>query len=64
LAARLEAKQPVIVTVRACNAARAITNDWQAVDTRTGTVYAVKEAPRETDDRRFLEFLAQSGVVA
>ena len=69
LAARLEAKQPVVVTVRACTAARAITHDWRATDLRDGTIYAVKENPRyPTDksgreDRGHLEFLAMSGVV-
>lgn len=62
MAARLEAREPVIVTVRACIAARRITNDWRATDMRDGTIYAVKEMPREADNRGHLEFLAMSGV--
>lgn len=61
MAARLESRQPVILTVRASTQARAVTNDWRVVD-RDGTVYNVRENPKESDDRGFLELLAESGV--
>ena len=64
MAARLEAKEQVIVTVRRSMNTRRITQEWRAVDMRTGTAYQVKEEPRETDDRGFLEFLVVSGVAA
>ena len=61
MAARLESRQPVILTVRASTQARAVNNDWRVVD-RDGTIYNVRENPKESDDRGFLEFLAESGV--
>ncbi len=63
LAARLEGRQPAIVTVRASSNARRITHEWRAVDLRTGAVFQIKEPPRP-DGRGFLEMLAESGVAA
>lgn len=62
LASRLEQTAPLIVTIRASIQAKAIGGDWRAVDTRSGVVYQVKEAPRESDDRGFLEMLCMCGV--
>lgn len=72
LAARLEATQPAIVTIRASTQARAIGNDWRAVDARAGmdehgkprVVYQIKEIPRESDDRAYLEIFVVRGVAA
>jgi len=61
MAARLESRQPVILTIRASVQARLIGNDWRAVD-RDGTIYNIRENPKESDDRGMLEFLAESGV--
>lgn len=64
LAARLEARQPAILTIRNSTDARQITADWRAIDDRTETVYAIREDPKMTDDRAFLEFLVEAGVAA
>lgn len=63
IAARLESRQPVILTIRNSAATRQINNDWRAVDLRDGRIYNIRENPKESDDRATLEFLAESGVV-
>lgn len=71
-AARLEATQPGIVTIRNSTQARLITAGWRAVDQRAGldaygkprSVYQIKEIPRESEDDAFLEFMVVRGVVA
>ena len=60
LQARLESRAPAIVTVRASRSTRLITSEWQVkID---GRIYEVKESPRETQDRAFLEFLVEEGA--
>ncbi|SFQ52428.1 head-tail adaptor protein [Donghicola eburneus] len=59
--ARLSARQPAILTVRATTAAEAVNADWIAVT--GGVVWSIKEAPRLTDDRQFLEMLVERGRV-
>lgn len=58
LAARLESRSPVIIGVRNSARAREVTSEWRAVI--DGKTYHVKEDPRETQDRAFLEFLAEA----
>lgn len=60
-AARLEGRQPVIVTVRSSSETRQVKTEWHIRDARTGTLYNVRGIT-PTDDRRFLEILAESGV--
>lgn len=55
--ARMVAKAPAIVTVRAGAQARQTTSDWRVQI--GGKVYEVKENPRETQDRAFLELLVE-----
>lgn len=62
MAARLESRQPVILTIRNSGDARLIGNDWRAVDTRDGTIYNIRENPKESENRGYLEMLAESGV--
>lgn len=62
MAARLEGRMPVVLSVRASRNARRITHEWRARDLRTGAIYEIKEPPRPSDDRAFLEMLAESGV--
>jgi len=60
------------VTIRTSTQARRITADWRAVDARAGQdehgkpriVYQIKEPPRESENRAYLEFLVVRGVAA
>jgi hypothetical protein len=60
MSARLQGRQPIILTIRDCAAARAITTDWRAVDVRSGNVYGVKGAAPNTDNIAFIDVLAQA----
>lgn len=60
MASRLEGRQPVIITVRNCAEARTISSDMRCVI--DGVPYNVREFPRPSQDRLWLEFLAESGV--
>lgn len=61
-AARLEGRQPVVVTVRNNPGSQQVESDWRMRDLETSTVYAVRSGPVPTDDRQFLEFTVESGV--
>lgn len=63
IAARLEARQPAILTVRVSPEARRISADWRAVDA-DGVEYAIRENPKLSDDRSRLEMLVEAGVAA
>jgi SPP1 family predicted phage head-tail adaptor len=60
--ARLEGRQPVVVTIRASTAAKLITPEWRMRDTRTGTIYAIRTCPPPGRDG-FVELTCESGVV-
>ncbi|MEF2549999.1 head-tail adaptor protein [Aurantimonas sp. A2-1-M11] len=60
-AARLEGRQPVILTVRRSPDTETITTDWQAVDAREGTAYQIRSV-EPTEDRAWLDMLCESGV--
>lgn len=64
LASRLTAKTPAIITIRNCDNARQIHPEWQAEDARTGELFQIKESPRESDNRGYVEMLVLSGVAA
>lgn len=56
--ARMESRNPAIITVRASSLTRGVDSEWRVrID---GREYDVKEDPRETQDRAFLEFLAEA----
>ena len=61
-AARLDGRQPVVVTVRNCSDARMVTNNWRMRDVNTGKVYNVRADPVPSDDRIWMEILVESGV--
>jgi len=61
-AARLEGKQPVVITVRNCTQARQIDTSWRMRASRDGTHYNIRSGPVETDDRLYLEITVESGV--
>ena len=61
MAARMQSRSPVIVTVRAASLTRRITSEWRLrID---GREYDVKEDPRETQDRAWFEMLAEAGAI-
>lgn len=70
LASRLEQVTPVVLTVRNSTQTKRITGEWRAIDVRAGNdrfgrprvVYQIKETPRESGDRAWLEMLASTGV--
>lgn len=60
-AARLDGKQPVVVTIRKSDDAEAIDTDWIMRDPRRDEKYNIR-AVVPTEDRRWLEITAESGV--
>ncbi len=62
MGARLEGRQPVILTVRADPDTQAITPDMRAII--DGRAYNIREFPRPTKDRAYLEMAAESGVAS
>lgn len=63
MASRLQNRQPTIITVRANSQTRQITADWQLVDARNGTVWAVRDVT-PTDDRAYIDLLCERGVAS
>lgn len=63
IAARLEAKQPVLVRVRANADTKRIKPDWQMRDVHSGIAYAIR-AVAPTPDRAAFTILAEGGVAA
>lgn len=61
MAARLEGRRPVVVTVRNFPATRQVTTDWRCRDVRTGEAFNVR-AVQPSQDRAYIEFLCESGV--
>jgi len=59
-AARLDGRQPVVVTIRATETARTITSDWRMRD-EDDMVYNVRTAI-PSDDRAWVELTVESGV--
>lgn len=54
---RMQSRSPAILTVRATPDTRRITSEWRA--TIDGRVFEMREDPRPTDDRAWLEMLAE-----
>ncbi|MCV0396959.1 MAG: head-tail adaptor protein [Rhizobiaceae bacterium] len=61
MAARLEGKQPTVIRVRVDSETRQITTDWRARDARSGEAFNIRSIAR-TNDRRWFDILAESGV--
>ncbi len=60
MAARLTSRQAIIVTIRASILAQGILPDWRI---KIGDEYFnIRERPTLSDNRLYLEFLAESGV--
>ncbi|WP_211341190.1 phage head closure protein [Paracoccus methylarcula] len=60
MASRLQGRQPVIVTVRKDPSTDTITPDMRCLI--AGRAYNIREFPRPSDNRLYLEFMAESGV--
>lgn len=60
--ARLEGRQPVVVTIRASTETKTITPEWRMRDARTGTIYAIRTCPPPGREG-FIELTCESGVV-
>lgn len=62
-AARLQGRQPVVVTIRNSAQGQAVLPSWRMRDVRSGMVYNIRSIVR-SDNRQFLELTAESGVPA
>ncbi len=60
VAARLQRKHPMIVTVRSSSQTRQITTDWRLVDKRTGEEMAIKDVTPELN-RQWISLLVEKG---
>lgn len=60
-AARLEGRQPVVVTIRQSDAARSITPEWRMRDTRRHDVYNIRSIV-PSENRLYLELTCEKGV--
>lgn len=63
-AARLQSRQPHVITIRQSSRAREIATDWRARDARTGTVFAIKAIADPDGKRAWLELLCETGTEA
>jgi head-tail adaptor len=63
LAARLENRHPMLVTLRATDDTRRITADWRLVDCAENDVMAVRDVTHETDGK-WITLLVERGVAA
>ncbi len=62
IGARLQGKQPVVVTVHNTPETRQVTTEWRMRDRDDGTVFNIRSGPVPTDNRLYLEFTVESGV--
>lgn len=60
--ARLEGRQPVVVTIAASASTKAISHEWRMRELATGVVYAIRTCPTPGRER-FIELTCESGVV-
>lgn len=56
-AARLESRQPFIMTVRSSDRTRGVAMDWRAVNARTGAVYNLTTSVNVDERGAYLEML-------
>jgi head-tail adaptor len=64
MAARLGGVQPVLMRVRIDSQTQLIRPDWQAVDTRDGTIYAINSIADMEQRRQYYTIVAQAGVAS
>ena len=61
IAARLESRQPAVISVLASVQMQAVTNDWRARDTRSETLFNIRSIT-QTPNRAYFELLCETGV--
>lgn len=61
MAARLEAREPMLIRIRDDPQARQIFTDWQVRDVRRGKAYNIREVTND-NSREWIEILAETGV--
>ena len=61
IAARLNGRQPAILTIRRSAQSETITTDWRAVDTRAGDVWNIRSIS-PSEDRASFDLLVERGV--
>lgn len=61
-AARLEGKQPAVITIHNTLTARSITASWRMRDIASNQIYNIRSNPIPTDDDIMLEITVESGV--
>ncbi|TIV38939.1 MAG: head-tail adaptor protein [Mesorhizobium sp.] len=64
MAGRLTGHKYVTFMIRKNERAKQIASDWRVVNERDGQEFAIREVPRLSDNRSYLEFLCESGVAA
>lgn len=62
VAARLTARQPAILTMRNSTSRQAVGPSDRVVDARTGEIFNIREKPRRTVDRLWLEVMIEAGA--
>lgn len=62
LAARLEGRKLVTITVRHSSDTEQITTDWRAKDARTNVLYNIRSIVNPDEHKHWLEILAEQGV--
>lgn len=61
MAARLEGRQPTVIRVRKSTETEQVTTDWRIRDARSGEAFNIRSVI-ESEDRAYLDFMAESGV--
>jgi len=61
MASRLAGRHTQVVRVRSDSQTRTVTTDWRVTDKRSGAVFNIKDIT-PSDDRAWLDFLAEKGV--
>lgn len=61
IAARLQGTQPALILVRFDRQTAAITPEWRAIDTRSGTVYAIETAADMERKRETITMMCVAG---
>jgi len=62
IADRLQGTQPMVIRVRYEPQTLSANTDWRVRDLRAGTIYQIKSSANMDEKRRYIEFLAVSGI--